>query len=377
MNRVGRDDGLFRAAIGESGFGVRIPRGSPGGLNSTIADQKLFDRLVQNTSCAATVGTSDAIPCLRHVPFEEINHAVNVTGIGPWAPVMDGDFIQDYPTNQFRDGRFVQVPILIGSNSDEGAYFRGIKGNANVDILNTDDDFRAMIAPMFDNNDNVTALTGKTVNQLLEELMLVYPNIQSVGIPSLDSWPLVIDQNTPDLQYLGLQDRRGNSFAGDYLNIASRRSSSIYWSEHGIPNWSYRFDATPDGITPNVSSQHFAEVSLIWLWMIIANNMLTNFKVAYVFNDILGEGYRLKPLVSEENQRLAKQVSSAWINMISNLNPNGAEVDPEWPIYNTTVGGGAGQNLVFSTKGSFVEYDDFRAEALGWWHKHFLDVMGT
>ncbi|CAO2658283.1 Nn.00g060060.m01.CDS01 [Neocucurbitaria sp. VM-36] len=332
----GRDDGLFRAAIGESGFGVRIPRGSPGGLNSTAADQKLFDRLVQNTSCAGTVGTSDAIPCLRNAPFEEINRAVNVTGIGPWAPVMDGDFIQDYPTNQFRDGRFVQVPILIGSNSDEGAYFRGIKGNANVDILNTNDDFRAMIAPMFDNNDNVTALTGKTMNQLLEELILVYPNIQSVGIPSLESWPQVIDQNTPDLQYLGLQDRRGNSFAGDYLNIASRRTANIYWSGHDIPNWSYRFDATPDGITPNVSAQHFAEV-------------------AYVFNDVVGEGYRLKPLVSEANQRLAKQVSSAWINMISDLNPNGAGVDPEWPVYNATAGGGVGQNLVFSAKGSFVE----------------------
>ncbi|KAF2108077.1 carboxylesterase [Lophiotrema nucula] len=354
----GRDDGLFRAAIGESGFGGRVPRPWPGGLNGTVAHQKVFDRLVNATSCTATVGTAQAIKCLKDVPTEELNHAINATGNTLWAPVFDGDFIQDYPSNQFRDGRFVRVPILIGCNSDEGAYFRGINGNANVTILNTDADFEAMVLPMFDTNDKVLASTGKTVDQLLGEITTSYPNIQSVGIPNLVAWPEVVNQDTPDLQYLGLQDRRGNAFGGDYTNIAWRRSSNIYWSKHQIPNWSYRFDARADGILPNVSAQHFGEV-------------------AYVFNNVLGNGYRIKPLVSEENRRLAKEVSAAWINMITGLNPNGAGVKPTWPVYNATVGGGVGQNMVFNKQGSFVEYDDFRAEALAWWHSHFLDLMGT
>lgn len=256
---LGRDDGLFRAAIGQSGFGGRVPRFSPGGFNSTVEDQATFDRLVTNTSCAATVGTAKAISCLKGVSFDEINKAVNVSGIGPWVPVMDGDFIQDFPSNQFRDGRFVQVPVLIGSNSDEGAYFRGLRGNANVTILNTDEDFKAMVRPVF--SDKVPETTGKTINQLVEELAVAYPNIQSVGIPNLESWPVVITETTPDLKYLGLQNRRGNAFGGDAINIAWRRKSSIFWSDHGIPNWSYRFDATPDGIPANVSSAHFLEAS--------------------------------------------------------------------------------------------------------------------
>lgn len=173
--------------------------------------------------------------------------------------MLDGDFIQDYPTNQFREGRFLKVPVLIGSNTDEGAYFRGLGGNAKVKILNSDDDFKEMVRPMLP--DNVESTSGKTVDALVEELATVYPNIQSVGIPNLRSWPVVIDENTPDLQYLGLQDRRGNAFGGDVVNIAWRRKSSKVWSDHGIPNWSYRFDATPDGIPPNVSAAHFLEVS--------------------------------------------------------------------------------------------------------------------
>lgn len=267
----GRDDGLFRAAIGESGFGGRVPRFHVGGLNSTVDDQDEFDRLVRNTSCAATVGTPEAIPCLQAAPFDEINNAVNKSGISNWAPVLDGDFIQDYPSNQFRDGRFVKVPILIGSNTDEGAYFRGLRGNANVSILNTDDDFRAMVRPAFP--EWVERTTGKSVDRLVDELALLYPNVQSVGIPNLQSWPEVIDQDTPGLEYLGLQDRRGNAFGGDSTNIAWRRGSNIYWAKHGIPNWSYRFDARPDGILPNVSAAHFLEVS--WCFRIFTSTWLT------------------------------------------------------------------------------------------------------
>ncbi|KAF9875156.1 putative lipase 2 protein [Colletotrichum karsti] len=352
----GRDDGLFRAAIGQSGFGGRIPRFDPGGFNSTADDQLEFDRLVANTSCAETVGTPDAIPCLQNVPFEEINNAVNVSGIAHWSPVMDGDFIQDYPTNQFRDGRFVKVPVLIGANTDEGGYFRGLRGNANVSILNTDDDFKTMVRPIF--AADVEETSGKTAKQLVEELAAVYPNIQSVGIPNLVAWPEVIDKNNPDVKYWGLQNRRGNAFGGDITNIAWRRRSNMYWSQHGIPNWSYRFDAVPDGIPPNVSAAHFLEI-------------------AYVFDDVPGEGYRLKPLTSEKNRALAKTVSAAWINMISDLDPMPTGDKHAWPIYNTSAGGGVGQNMVFHVNGSYVEYDDFRAEALQWFNDHFLDVFGT
>lgn len=72
-------------------------------------------------------------------------------------------------------------------------------------------------------------------------------------------------------------------------------------------------------------------------------------------------------------------VSNAWINMIADLDPNGdkGRIEPEWPVYDTAAAGGVGQNMVFAANGSFIEYDDFRAEALQWFFEHFLDVWGT
>jgi hypothetical protein len=66
--------------------------------------QETYDNLVRNTSCASLVGTRDSLDCLRNVPLEELNYAINITGVGPWGPVLDGDFIADYAANQLARG---------------------------------------------------------------------------------------------------------------------------------------------------------------------------------------------------------------------------------------------------------------------------------
>lgn len=88
---AGRDDGLFRAAIGESGFGGILSR-YPGGANNTEAMDALYNLLVSNTSCASTANTSASLDCLRSLPFDEINNALNGTEAAPWPPMLDGDF---------------------------------------------------------------------------------------------------------------------------------------------------------------------------------------------------------------------------------------------------------------------------------------------
>lgn len=88
---AGRDDGLFRAAIGESGFGGVLSR-FPGGANNTEAMDALYSLLVTNTSCASTANTSASLDCLRSLPFDELNAALNGTEAAPWPPMLDGDF---------------------------------------------------------------------------------------------------------------------------------------------------------------------------------------------------------------------------------------------------------------------------------------------
>lgn len=88
---TGRDDGLFRAAIAESGFGGILSR-YPGGANNTEAMDALYNLFVSNTSCASTANTSASLDCLRSLPFDEINAALNGTEAAPWPPMLDSDF---------------------------------------------------------------------------------------------------------------------------------------------------------------------------------------------------------------------------------------------------------------------------------------------
>ena len=215
--------------MAESGFGGVLSR-FPGNLNATARQQAVFDDLVNRTSCAPTVGTAAAIDCLREAAFEEINDILTAdaaTNAFVWSPVIDGDFIADYPYNQLRDGRFVQVPVLIGCNSDEGTSKGSTIGANGTGGVSTDDEFRASIIEQFGLDGVLAATTfpGSAAStpdkaaQLVDELMVLYPNIQAIGLPDLDKLPVIVAGDAV-ANASGLQFRRASSIYGDKYVIA-------------------------------------------------------------------------------------------------------------------------------------------------------------
>lgn len=206
----GRDDGLFRGAIAQSGFGGTLSRFA-GGFNATDAMQDVYNLLVSNTSCASTVNTPASLDCLRALPFADINAALNGSDASPWPPVLDGDFIADYPVNQLRDGRFPPIAVLIGTNADEGTAFGGGRG-PNGTSVSTDAAMRYAVASII--GPEAPELTGKSLDELIDEALAVYPNIQAVGDPSLDKFPAITPNDTLAV-VLGLQYRRTSAFFGD------------------------------------------------------------------------------------------------------------------------------------------------------------------
>ncbi|CAK7207917.1 hypothetical protein SEUCBS139899_010732 [Sporothrix eucalyptigena] len=339
----GRDDGLFRGVIGESGFGGFIAR-YPGNLNATVAQQTAYDNLVHNTSCASST-LSDSLDCLRQLSFQEIN-ATLAKNSGPWSPVLDGDFIADYPYNQLRDGHFVRVPVLIGCNSDEGSGRGGRLGPGGKGV-DTDDDLRSAIIGGFGLDGSSlpksdAASTPENAKHLVDELLALYPNIQAIGVPGLDKFP-VIAASDELAKSVGLQFRRASALFGD----------------------NYRFDVLVNGILPQSGASHFQEV-------------------AFVFDNLDGLGYENNPFenMPPSYAALAKTMSKAWVNFVTGLNPNGlrsengTETGISWPVYNATTGGGAGHNIVWQAGTSHVEPDTYRAEGIRWMIGHALDVFG-
>lgn len=113
----GRDDKLFRAGIMQSGGSVAA---SPG--NYTTFQSK-YNTLASKVGCSDVV---DSLQCLREVPFETLNAVLNGTeGASDYnfSPVVDGDFIRNWGSIQLNKHEFVKVPILAGTNTDEGTAF--------------------------------------------------------------------------------------------------------------------------------------------------------------------------------------------------------------------------------------------------------------
>jgi acetylcholinesterase len=120
----GRDDQLFRAAILESGTAVGPP------VNDTRWYQPLYDGVTAATGCDTAVDTLD---CLRSVPYEKLYKALDIDY--EWFAAFDGDLIRSWPSVATHQSRFVKVPLLIGSNTDEGVSF-GVTGiNTEADLL--------------------------------------------------------------------------------------------------------------------------------------------------------------------------------------------------------------------------------------------------
>ncbi|KAF1983101.1 carboxylesterase family protein-like protein [Aulographum hederae CBS 113979] len=320
----GRDDDLFRGAIMESGNPVPYFT-----LNGTQAYQPLYDNVTASTNCSDAI---DTLQCLRTVPYAVLNAAFNRTGYTTgFHPVVDGDFIQKYPSIGLAEGAFVQVPIISGTNSDEGTSF----GPRGVDT--TDDFFNYL----------VTDQTPRAVSpEFAEKILEAYPDDPSYFIPSTDYLPA----NARLPATYGAEYRRSSAYYGDAVFLANRRQTCEYYAAAGQPVYSYRFNALPAGNNAITGVGHFQEI-------------------AFVFLNLDGIGYEpaAEPPFQNKTQSyrdLARLMDSSWISFVSSLDPNdweGRGDVPPWPKYELDDP----KNIVFDANvTSFVEADTWRKEGI-------------
>lgn len=103
----GRDDGLFRGAILQSGGA--FPLTSP----DTPAFQKTFDSLITNTTCYALFNASatEKLDCIRELPVDVFRANVgSSTGQS-----IDGDFTRTSIQRALPAGKYLKVPTIVGS----------------------------------------------------------------------------------------------------------------------------------------------------------------------------------------------------------------------------------------------------------------------
>lgn len=338
---LGRDDKLFKGAIAQSG-GPAVRFFVTAGFqsyNSTIY-QSAYDLVVSRAGCEAT-STTTSLECLRALPFEELNNAINTTASnpGPFPHMLDNDFISNTGSSQLSAGAFVPVPLLIGTNTDEGSSFA-----PRTPPCNTESDFLSILA-----TSGISGTAATTISAL-------YPNIPAIGIPSLSSIPY--SANSTDSQTLGTAYRRLRAYFGDLSMHVTRRASNHAWSKKGVKSWAYRWDVTTFAAGAGNGAEHFQEVS-------------------FVFDNVEGLGYAINPFEGLDSGKLglAKEMSRRWVSFIVKGEPT-LEGGAEWPVYDLEAGAGVGRDMVFGGSEGVVEEDSYRAEAMEWVWEHAGEVYG-
>ena len=342
----GRDDGLFHAGISESGGPLTT---SP--LISLDQQDILYNNILNSTNCT---GERDTLQCLRSRSATALKAAFQ--GVN-YYPVIDGQIITGFPSVLLKQGQFVKRPLLIGTNTNEGTAFSVASGRG----VNSPAGFREMIAQYSGGH----GLTNTTLDILVDQ----YLNKLSEKEAQADLGTVLL---SPGPEYGSLWGKV-TLYAGDYQFNAGRRYSTQLWARHGVPAYSYRFDAVPNGIPrETLGATHFQEIS-------------------FVSRNFDGVGYQVHPLEStstglqQSYRNLSTRMSHMWLSFAATLSPNAHQgrftthpqqlpfrdcfanltkapnANGTWPVYRNENA----TNIVFHLNGTHLEPDTWRSNAIG------------
>lgn len=277
--------------------------------------QRQFDEFMTYLDCPQ-FPNAKALECLRAADISKIRtiqsriySASNYNITWPFQPVSPGPLLEKRGSESGKDGTFFQVPTIISSTTDEGAFFAPKN-------LKTNDQFLSFIGNV---NPGLT-------DQDLYDLELIYPDPDIPESPYMDS---------PKSK----QFKRITAAYGDYSYICPVQETAYRLAAAGVPVYKARWN------TPNYGEE--------WQGIPHASD-------ARYFNGA--------PDV--EFPEIAEMYSSYWASFVVSGDPNlyAAPSAPRWELYE---GLGLGALRVGSWNGTGTgmehEGEGIRMEACAWW----------
>ncbi|GAA5885699.1 hypothetical protein JCM6882_007533 [Rhodosporidiobolus microsporus] len=197
---------LIRGAILESGapgtaFAFDHTSSFPAYTFLTESQKNVM--VLAKTGCT---GAADELSCLRGATVAQIlagQSQVRTSGGFPYGPVIDGDFLTDVPSKLLADGKFAQIPMIVGTQLDEGPEFVASKAFTSLNLTLDSQ----MISWLMAQTPDMTKEQATT-------FLSMYPSQQAYGSP----------YNTGDQKFLWKQFKRASSIFGDLGFEAPRRA---------------------------------------------------------------------------------------------------------------------------------------------------------
>ncbi len=261
-------EGLFQRAINESG---------PCQMVRPIARaQAQGDKLAAALSCG---NASDVAACMRAKPTRQVLDALPASPVGGngvlWFPVVDGSVLPQSADQAFRSGKFSRVPVVNGSNHDEGTLFVAFGKPV------TADQYTALIQNHFGNN----------AARVMEEYSLrAYPT------PS-EAWAAV--------------------FTDSFFSCPIRRTTRMLAPQVSVYAYEFNDPKAPNTMVPNphldLRAYHSSEIQYV-------------FQTRFPSNPKPGPA----PL-SPRQLKLSDRMMNYWTRFAASGRPDGA--GPKWAPY--------------------------------------------
>jgi para-nitrobenzyl esterase len=262
--------GLFERAIGESGA-MLYPDNSPFARPPLAKAEQAGVKFAEMLS-------AHSIAELRAKPAEDVldaaakNPAATVGAVR--GPIFDGYVLPANPVELFAKGQQNDVPLLAGSNMDEGTLFAN-----RVQPQPTPANFI----------DQVRTLFGRQAETVLKVYPADTPEQTRASFAALLGDQLI---SYPTWLWNTLQAKTGKA-----------------------PIYRYSFDLRPPA--PDVS-----------LTPLAAQGVFHSAEILYVFDNLQVREWSWRP----EDRKMAELASSYWANFAKNGDPNAPGL-PEWPKY--------------------------------------------
>ncbi|KAJ7213246.1 alpha/beta-hydrolase [Mycena rebaudengoi] len=203
------------------------------GDNSFI--QTLFTQFVGLAGCGGSDGAA-IMACLRAAPVDTLASAGSRTlanrtsSFYPFGPIADGSFIKERPVEAFRKGKFARVPMLFGSNTNEGAHWG--EGLPNPDA----------------NTANPNATQTNVYNFIAGQFSTL----------SRASFDTAVSKFYPLADYGGSFSRQGQQMYGEMRYICSAVMIAGAAHNFGLKGYQFHWD------NPVLTSDHGAELQAFY-----------------------------------------------------------------------------------------------------------------
>lgn len=300
----GELDGLIHAAAAESqSFGPQL---------TVHESQYQYDNLTERTGCA---DSHDTISCLKNLDINTLQHK-NIAipywngvlpPLYPYGPTIDGGLVSDYTFKLFAEGKFMDIPVIFGDDTNEGTVFTP----HNTSSVERADEFLLDNFP-FLNDTELSIINSLYMSQPDDP---VYPDAG-------DYWQGVSNAYG-EMRYIC----PGIYISTAYNNLASSRGNNT-------SNWNYHYaviDANAN--STGYGTEHTIEVNAIW-------------GPEYV------SGSAPESYTTSVNDEIIPVMQGYWTSFIRSYNPNTyrAGGTPEWLPWS-----GEQQRLFIRTNDTYME----------------------